>query len=218
MLRATALTAASPDNAHATHFFLTNDSGTYLIKHPDEASRPAKPAEMRPEELIAYAEGLKVKVLDHRVVFPHQFPAELPRNRFASNVPGSTLFIPVVDLTEQYINGLLLTFSQDDGSRPVLRDDFNLYRTRGLGKWVRSGYLNPKLIVPLSLVGERITVFESLFLLQNLALTAEAMGSAAGSTGHRLHRYCLGASSAPGSVFAGTRRPTATTGCRCRRA
>jgi hypothetical protein len=176
LLRSTALTAPSPDNAHATHFFLWNDTGTYLLKHPDQAADPPDGATMGPDELVRYVDGLKVKLSDERAEFGHKFPAELHRNRFASNVPGSTLFAPVVELTEQYINGLLLMFSQADGMRPVVRDDFNLYRVAGLQKYVRNGYLNRDLPFPLSPVGRSITEFESLFLLQNLALTAEAMG------------------------------------------
>ncbi len=176
LLRSTALTVPSPDNAHATHVFMWNDEGVYLIKHPDEETAPLDVGGMSDDALVAYVDGLKIKLADGRLEFPHRFPFELHRNRFASNVPGSTLFMPVLDLTEQYINGLLLLFSQADGMRPLVRDDFNLYRPAGLRPFVRSGYLNPDLPLPLSLIGKNITEFEALFVLQNLALTAEAMG------------------------------------------
>lgn len=176
LLRSTGLTAPSPDNAHATHWFISNDSGTYRIRHPDESDRIMRADELTPRELIEHIEKLKVRVLDHRLSFPRQFPAELHRNRFASNVPGSTMFIPVIELTEQYINGLLMLFSQEQKHRPVFYDDFRFYRPAGVQRFIRSGFLNSEVKLPLSVYGRAITEYESLFLTQNLALVAESMG------------------------------------------
>lgn len=118
MLEINGRTASSPDNAQATHFFMINDSGTYLLKKPDHVDSFYFAGELTPEKLIAYAEQCKVRVLDHRLEFPRQYPCYIGRNRYVSNLPGSTLFVPVVDLTKQYINGLMFLLSQPAGFRP----------------------------------------------------------------------------------------------------
>ena len=58
-------------------------------------------------------------LLDHRIDVPggtgnRNFPAYLDSNRFLSNLPGTTIFFPVVDLSRQYINGLMYLLTQPD--------------------------------------------------------------------------------------------------------
>jgi hypothetical protein len=168
--------SASPDQAFPTSFFVWNDSGTYFIRHPDENDEPVNAYELEPVELIEYVEGLKVKVLDYRPEFPRRFPFYFGRNRYSSNVPGSTVFVPIVDVTEQYINGLFLLLSHPDGERPSILDDFNFYRPAGCGKWIRSGFLTREVKLPLGLYDKGRVEYESLLLIQNLALVAAAIG------------------------------------------
>ncbi|MFM9693050.1 hypothetical protein [Streptomyces europaeiscabiei] len=168
-------TAGSPDNAQGTHFFLVNDSGTYFLRRLPPA--PDEPFDA--ETLVARAHEAKVKVLDHRLdVAPgkRDFPAYLDSNRFLSNLPGTTLLFPVVDLSHQYVNALMYLLTQPDGARPTLVDDRNFYRPAGVKKWVRNGFLNGDLKLPLGALGPMRTQIEADLLLQNLMLTAEAMG------------------------------------------
>jgi hypothetical protein len=167
-------TAGSPDNAQGTYFFMLNDSGTYLIrKLPSVASQTA----LTPQTLIERARLAKVKVLDRRVdTADREFPAYLDSNRFLSNLPGTTIFFPVVDLSHQYINGLMYLLTQPKGHRPTLVDDRNFYRKAGVDKWVRNGFLNADLKVPLGTAGTLRTQIEADLLLQNLMLVADAMG------------------------------------------
>ena len=174
--------ASSPDNAQATHFFLINDSGTYFLRPPKDVdpfvvSGSGAAATLDPDKLIAYAEASKVKVLDHRLDFPvRQFPVYVGRNRYVSNVPGSTILVPVIDMTRQYINGIMFLLTQDAGHRPTFIDDWNLYRTAGVKKWVRSGFLNKDLRLPLGYLGTFRIHIEADLLLQNLLLAIQAMG------------------------------------------
>jgi hypothetical protein len=168
-------TAGSPDNAQGTHFFLINDSGTYFLRRLPPA--PDEPFDA--ETLVARAHRAKVKVLDHRLdVAPgkRDFPAYLDSNRFLSNLPGTTLLFPVVDLSHQYVNALMYLLTQPDGARPTFVDDRNFYRPAGVRKWVRNGFLNGDLKLPLGALGPMRTQIEADLLLQNLMLTAEAMG------------------------------------------
>lgn len=120
-----------------------------------------------------------MRLLDHRIDVPEgkrDFPAYLDSNRFLSNLPGSTLLFPVVDLSRQYINGLMYLLTQPEGARPAIVDDRNLYRSAGVRKWVKSGFLNEDIKLPLGFIWAMRTQIEADLLLQNLMLTADAMG------------------------------------------
>ncbi|WP_036815087.1 hypothetical protein [Phyllobacterium sp. UNC302MFCol5.2] len=170
-------TAGSPDNAQGTHFFLINDSGTYFLRKlppPADGNRA-----FSTELLLERANQAKVKILDHRLDVPNgkrDFPAYLDSNRFLSNLPGTTVLLPVVDLSRQYINGMMYILTQPDGARPAIVDDRNFYRSAGVKKWVEKGFLNKDLKVPLGAIGSLRTQIEADLLLQNIFLVADAMG------------------------------------------
>lgn len=168
-------TAGSPDNAQGTHFFMINDSGTYYLKKLP----PAPDLPFTTETLVERARQSKVRVLDHRLDVPEgmrDFPVYLDSNRFLSNLPGTTIFLPVVDLSHQYINGLMYLLTQPEGARPTLVDDRNFYRPAGVQKWMKSGFLNADLKLPLGVLGPMRTQVEADLLLQNMMLVADAMG------------------------------------------
>lgn len=165
--------AGSTDNCQATHFFLFNDSGAFFLKR----LKPADPSEpFTPEVLLRRAEESKVRILDKRPEFPREFPYYLDSNRFLSNLPGSTVLLPVVDMTQQYINALMYLLTEPDGHRPSFLDDRNFYLPAGVGKWIRNGFLNKDLKLPLGLLGTMRTQIEAELLLQNLILVLQAMG------------------------------------------
>ena len=172
--------AGSPDNAQGTHFFMINDSGTYFLRKlppPEDAAASV----FGPETLLARAAQAKVRLLDHRIDVPggsgnRNFPAYLDSNRFLSNLPGTTIFFPVVDLSRQYINGLMYLLTQPDGFRPAILDDRRFYRPAGVKKWIKSGFLNKDIKLPLGTLWSMRTQIEADLLLQNLMLTADAMG------------------------------------------
>ncbi len=165
--------AGSTDNAQATHFFMINDTGVYYLKRLDgvDLNEP-----LTPDVLVRRAAQSKVQILDHRPEFPREFPNYLDSNRFLSNLPGSTIFYPVVDLTHQYINALMYLLTEPDGHRPAFLDDRNFYLPAGVTKWILKGFLNKKIPLPLGYVGTMRTEIEALLLLQNLILTLQAMG------------------------------------------
>lgn len=168
-------TAGSPDNAQGTSFFMINDSGTYFLRTLPPAEGDAFDA----DALIARARRSKVQVLDRRVDVPEgmrDFPAYLDSNRFLSNLPGTTLFLPVVDVSHQYINAIMYLLTQPDGARPTFVDDRNFYRPAGVRKWTRKGFLNEDIKVPIGMLGPMRTQIEADLLLQNLMLVADGMG------------------------------------------
>jgi hypothetical protein len=164
--------AGSTDNAQATHFFLINDEGVYFLR------RVATPAALptTPEELIRRAAQAKQLVHPGRPEFPRRFPYYLDSNRFLSNVPGSTILFPVVDMTRQYINALMYLLTEEEGNRPTFLDDRNFYLKAGVRRWVRRGFLNKELKLPLGVLGTMRTQIEADLLLQNLMLLLQAVG------------------------------------------
>jgi len=184
--------ASSPDNAQGTHFILWNDSGTYLLKQPEDVDPFFLEGELAPDKLIAYAEKCKIKLLDKRLDMPREFPCYLGRNRYVSNVPGSTVLVPIVDLTRQYINGMMYLLSQEDGQRPNFIDDWNFYRNAGTSKWVKSGFLNKKIPIPLGMMNTFRIHIEADLLLQNLLLTIQALGLGGWIHGAFAGPYLLG--------------------------
>ncbi|HME41169.1 MAG TPA: hypothetical protein VKG63_19595 [Steroidobacteraceae bacterium] len=165
--------AGSTDNCQATHFFLFNDTGVYFLKRL-EGVDPTEP--ITPELLVRRAAQSKVRILDKRPDFPREFPYFLDSNRFLSNVPGSTILYPVVDMTRQYINALMYLLTEPDGHRPALLDDRNFYLPAGVSKWIKSGFLNKDIKLPLGVLGTMRTQIEAELLLQNLILMLQAMG------------------------------------------
>ncbi len=165
--------AGSPDNAQAAHFFLINDEGTYFLKRSES---PPAPWPLSEEELLRRAAECKHLLQPGRLTFPREFPYYLDSNRFLSNVPGSTVLFPVVDMTRQYINALMYLLTERDGSRPVFLDDRNFYLPAGVKKWVRQGFLNKSIKIPLGILGPMRTQIEADLLLQNLMLVIQAMG------------------------------------------
>ena len=170
-------TAGSPDNAQGTHFLLINDTGTYYLrKLPPDGSGASV---LDPDALLARAAQSKVQLLDRRIDMPdgnRDFPAYLDSNRFLSNLPGTTILFPVVDLSRQYINAIMYLLTQPAGARPTIVDDRNFYRKAGVKKWVDNGFLNKDIKLPLGNLGAMRTQIEADLLLQNLMLTADAMG------------------------------------------
>ncbi|MBF8193570.1 hypothetical protein ITP53_49435 [Nonomuraea sp. K274] len=174
-LHMTGRTAGSPDNAQGTHFFMINDSGTYYLRKLE----PSPDLPFDAGTLVERARRAKVKVLPHRLDVAEgmrDFPAYLDSNRFLSNLPGTTVFLPVVDLSHQYINALMYLLTQPEGHRPALVDDRNLYRSAGVRKWVKNGFLNAELKLPLGALGPMRTQVEADLLVQNMMLVADAMG------------------------------------------
>lgn len=169
----TGRTAGSADNFQMTHFFLMNDSGIYYLDHK-------RGGDVRldgtPESLLANAEKVKVKIADHRLDFPRRYPYYLESNRWLSNLPGSTILIPVVESTSQYINMFMYLLQSADGTRPILLDELNGFRPFASQRWIDSGYLNDKMRVPLSAIVRFRTDVEVHLLLQNLMLTTQALG------------------------------------------
>ena len=71
---------------------------------------------------------------------------------------------------------MMYLLTQPDGARPTIVDDRNFYRPAGVKKWVKNGFLNKDIKLPLGAIWSMRTQIEADLLLQNLMLIADAMG------------------------------------------
>jgi hypothetical protein len=200
--------ASSPDNAQATAFFMLNDEGTWLLKRLNGkdglafmSQFPPKWPDWSDSDWISAAAAIKVKLFDQRLDFPRQFPYYLGWNKQISNLPGTTIFFPVVDCTRAYINIILNLLSERDGQRPLFIDDWQCFKPADVveaAEWAaiktglvdkqlpyqvvgglsraQDGWVNPDIYVPLGLETSMRVPYEAFFLLQNLMLLGQAMG------------------------------------------
>ena len=71
---------------------------------------------------------------------------------------------------------MMYLLTQPAGARPNIVDDRNFYQSAGAKKWVKSGFLNKDIKIPLGAIWSMRTQVEADLLVQNLFLAAEAMG------------------------------------------
>ena len=142
LINVLARSASSIDNAHAVSFFLINDEGTWLIKHARNQEALALLSKLPPRwedwtegDWLAAAASLKHRLYKERLDFPRHWPYYFIWNRQLSNRPGTTILLPIVDLTRQMINVIISLLSEEDGQRPLFVDDWQRFRPRTLLDW-----------------------------------------------------------------------------------
>lgn len=125
----------------------------------------------------------RLRIADGRVDVPREVPYHLSLNKWSANVPGSTYFLPVNELTALYINGLLSFF--DDDLAFFIVDERNRYQPAGIARFGRSrgGHLyDDPAAGRLGTVGIVETVLDEFVaieqggMLQNLGLMTQALG------------------------------------------
>jgi len=202
-----ARSASSIDNAQAVSFFMINDEGTWLIKQFRNRDAlavlsrfPPKWEDWTEENWLTAAAIVKHRLYAERLDFPRRWPYYFIWNRQISNRPGTTILLPIVDLTRQMINVFLSLLSEEDGQRPLFIDDWSRFRPKSFldwGAWLgslvglipkisyhviggasraRGNWLNRDYPAPLGYANTLRTDYETFFQLQNLMLIAQAMG------------------------------------------
>ena len=169
-------TFPSPCGSHGTELFYTNDEGVYAVKirgtHPERMREIAELDDL--DKLVETFKDRRVQVSEGRIDIPPSMPALMSFNTWNANQPGTTLFFPVCDVTEELINGLMLFLEQ--GNYPV--DAGDGMKPLGCEKWIKEGLAHTpvpwQMMEPLVAYGA--SNIEVGFMSQNLLLTEAALG------------------------------------------
>jgi hypothetical protein len=134
-----ARTAPSADALHTVTVFVTNDQGAWMLRRPQDFPRESVAGlvqaakEHKLDDLYTQS---RIRIADRRVDVPRALPFVPPFNKWSTNVPGTTYFVPVNELTALYMNILLSAFSADFNYFVV--DDRNGFRPAGVGRFAKS--------------------------------------------------------------------------------
>ncbi len=179
MIQFVGRTYASACGSHGTEMFFTNDEGTYLVQMRDKL--PAQMQEFESpddrEKIVQAFRANTVKLSSGRLPIPMEEPVTLPFNQWNVNKPGTTLFMPVSDVTWEYINALMLML--DAPNCAYVYDDMN-GNAEPLKKYADAGHLDRSRAYPLSGyemgMYSAISGVEQAIMLQNMYLALQAMG------------------------------------------
>jgi hypothetical protein len=150
-VRFTGRTAPTAGGFGTPAMLFTDDDGTWITNTRDIA-----PERMREyidikddaERIIAITRAHTRKLSDRRLDLPAAPPHMLEPNLWMANAPGSTLFMPIADASEQVL--ALMTMAIGNGN--VIMDDAEGRMAGDLEPFIRSGLLNPDKRVPLSVL------------------------------------------------------------------
>lgn len=122
--------------------FYTEDSGTYFVSTRDSGRDGAWNADglSEAERLIATVKRHTHQLSDQRVELPRGEPSYSAHNSWNSNTPGSTVFIPVANVSEQLLGFLFIVL----GSGYTIWDDRHGRTCGNYEKFHKSGLLNPE--------------------------------------------------------------------------
>jgi hypothetical protein len=197
-LRFTGRTAPTAAGIGTPVLFHTDDDGVYLTDTrdavpPDEATAAASPgggdADDDPSDdaddagatadraraIIDHAERHTVRLADTRLDLPSAPGHLLDPNLWMANAPGSTVFMPVGDASEQFL-GILSIFV---GNGYVIMDDEARRPAGELAPFIRSGLLDESRTFPLSVLqasSYEANCMELAMMAHTITLTLQAMG------------------------------------------
>jgi hypothetical protein len=182
----TGRTGASADAVHAAALFVINDEATYLLRRPQDftLAEIAELARLAADRDFAAAyERMRIKIRDGRTAIEKRVPLTFPFNKWSTNLPGSTYFLPVSELTGMYINVLFSCF--DEQMALYILDERNRFKPAGIKRFGKSqgGRLNDDpdgdrviSVLALETVMVEFMLAEQAFMVHNLSLMEQAMG------------------------------------------
>lgn len=180
MLQFESRTYPSACGAHATELFYTNDEGVFASPLRDaggDAVIEFTGADEAEQIVREYGRTgpRTVQLRDERLDLPMEEPIVVEFNQWNANQPGSTLFMPVTDVTQEYIN-LLITYMTGG---TYFYDDLN-GNAEPLRRYADSGLLSAATPMALSDFERRVCLLttgpEQAFMCQNMFLAVQALG------------------------------------------
>lgn len=183
-------TASSADSVNAVSVFVINDSGTWILKRPQDFSYVEANQIIQEIETADTVEGLvrvyhkmRIKISDHRISAPLEPGINFNINKWSLYQAGTTYFLPVNEITGVYINALIEIFSKEMALFVV--DERRWFLPAGIGKYGKShgGWLvdDFKTDRVVTVEGLEVSLQEAVaveqgMILQNLSLMAQALG------------------------------------------
>ena len=177
-LRYTGRTGPTAGGFGTPVLFFTDDSGTYLTNTRDTEPDDTREYDGDPsdaERIIDTCRKHTTQLSDQRLELPAQPPHMLPPNLWMGNAPGSTLFMPVGDASEQTL--ALMAIAIGNGS--VIVDDGEGRPAGDPKPHIDSGMLDEERKFPLSILLQsayEANCLELAFMGHNILLTMQAMG------------------------------------------
>jgi hypothetical protein len=175
-------TFPSTSRGRHTALLFTNDQGVYIVDPAAPSAsklREVETPDARDKVLSLYRENRKT-LQQGRLDIPRRVPPLSGHNLWVSNMPGSTLFMPVCDvsfsligLIAQFVDQRLERFAAKSGPGMHIVDDRHGFRPAGTEKWVKSGFLDEHNIVPLSHLERQACYFmfsEPAVICQNMSI------------------------------------------------
>ena len=203
LVQSTGRTWPTSCNNQGTELFYTNDEGTYMVKLRnlrneqknalliDQAATPEEKMEIIAETL----DKVTVKLYDGRADLPKGMPGLFDFNAWNANMPGTTFFAPVTNMTIEYINLLFLYTSPKYGFKIV--DELHGGRLAGLDNAMKKGWIKDGITLPLMDLEMRILsmlVVEQAFICQNINLALQALGLGGWTFTGFVARFLMGGS------------------------
>lgn len=173
--------------SHRARLFFTNDHGVYVVNADQAKMTKMREYEDRSdrEKILGFYDTYVQKLDEGRMDLPGREPGVWPHNHWVTNQPGTTLFMPVIDVTKDMIK-LILNLCDakagrysGEGGGYFIVDDRNGMRPCGNEKWMKTGFLSRKKVMTLSRLEKMLSdgmLAEGAFMSQLIALAMQACG------------------------------------------
>src|SRR6516164_4033548 len=175
-----------------TALFFTNDDGFYVLddKVAAEKLREVETTKERGKLLDVYRTQCRT-LKPGRLDIPRRVPPMSGHDLWDSNRPGSTLFLPVCDvsaslitLIAQFVDPALRRYAPASGGMNIV-DDRRGFRPAGTEHWFKGGFLNAEKVLQVSIIERQACYYvfsEPAAICQNMFLATEALGLGGWST------------------------------------
>jgi hypothetical protein len=205
----TSRTWPSSCSNHGTELFFTNDDGLHMLRMFDQvppegelATLSGRPVEEQVERILEMYRRARLTLQPGRAPLPTTLPGLFDFNQWNANQPGTTLFVPVTNVTLEYINLLFIYLSRSYGFSLV--DEQHGRRSAGLQEALDAGRLDPARQMGIVELEQRVLsmlVVEQAFICQNINLALQALGLGGWTFTGYLARFVMGGGDVPGLGF-----------------
>jgi hypothetical protein len=181
-------TFGSTAHGRRTALFFTNDSGLHAIEPIGKWASKTREIETvaEREKVLGLYQQHRKHLNNHRLEIPRRSPPLFGHNMWDCNLPGSTVFMPICDVSLALIS-LIISLVDGERGRYVrghgggmnVVDDRHGCRPAGTEPWVNSGFIDKAKVLPLSILERQACYFmfsEPAVICQNIFLATEAMG------------------------------------------